>query len=161
MNTLPRGLFRVTGWTFACGIVTTLLQMVFVPMALGQWYIDHLAQMNMAFNALALVLFIAVGLLVMRRLTYKMIFLSAAVHVALSLIIIAVEQISGVSPVLVFVFALYPFLYFSSSLSSTILTLHPGLPSMTVALLTLLVSFLFVLFGRRAAPAAGEDAAGT
>ena len=77
MNTLPRGLFRVTGWTFACGIVTTLLQMVFVPMALGQWYIDHLAQMNMAFNALALVLVIAVGLLVMRRLTYKMIFLSA------------------------------------------------------------------------------------
>ena len=79
---------------------------------------------------------------------------------AMSLIIIAVEQISGVSPVLVFVFALYPFLYFSSSLSSTILTLRPGLPSMTVALLTLLVSFLFVLFGRRAAPAAGEDAAG-
>ena len=139
MDVFKKPIMRVPTWTFLCGFATTVLQMLILPQLFGRAYADHIDLFASLFNGLAVVLFFVIGFFVMHKLPYKTLFASAA---------IGVEQITGASPLLVFLFFLYPFLYFSSSLSSVVLSAVPSLPMMPVALLCTLVPFLFVLFGR-------------
>ena len=148
MDFFKKPIMRVPTWTFLCGFVTTVLQMLVLPQVFGRTYADHIDLFASLFNGLAVVLFFVIGFFVMRKLPRRTLFASAAVNVAISLVVIVLEQLTGASPLLVFLFFLYPFLYFSSSLSSVVLSTVPSLPMMPVALLCTLVSFLFVLFGR-------------
>ena len=148
MDFFKKPIMRVPSWTFLCGFVTTILQMLVLPQVFGRAYADHIDLFARLFNGLAVVLFFVIGFFVMHKLPRKTLFASAAVNVAISLVIILLEQITGAAPLLVFLFFLYPFLYFSSSLSSVVLSAVPSLPMMPVALLCTLVPFLFVLFGR-------------
>ena len=148
MNFFKKPIMRVPTWTFLCGFATTVLQMLILPQLFGRTYADHIDLFASLFNGLAVVLFFVIGFFVMHKLPYKTLFASAAIGVAISLVVIVLEQITGASPLLVFLFFLYPFLYFSSSLSSVVLSAVPSLPMMPVALLCTLVPFLFVLFGR-------------
>ena len=143
MDFFKKPIMRVPTWTFLCGFATTVLQMLILPQLFGRAYADHIDLFASLFNGLAVVLFFVIGFFVMHTL-----FASAAIGVAISLVVIVLEQITGASPLLVFLFFLYPFLYFSSSLSSVVLSAVPSLPMMPVALLCTLVPFLFVLFGR-------------
>ena len=142
MDFFKKPIMRVPTWTFLCGFATTVLQMLILPQLFGRAYADHIDLFASLFNGLAVVLFFVIGFFVMHKLPYKTLFASAAI------VVIVLEQITGASPLLVFLFFLYPFLYFSSSLSSVVLSAVPSLPMMPVALLCTLVPFLFVLFGR-------------
>ena len=143
MDFFKKPIMRVPTWTFLCGFVTTVLQMLVLPQVFGRTYADHIDLFASLFNGLAVVLFF-----VMRKLPRRTLFASAAVNVAISLVVILLEQFTGASPLLVFLFFLYPFLYFSSSLTSVLLGLSPTLPAAPLVLLCTLISFLFILFGR-------------
>ena len=125
MDFFKKPIMRVPSWTFLCGFVTTILQMLVLPQVFGRAYADHIDLFARLFNGLAVVLFFVIGFFVMHKLPRKTLFASAAVNVAISLVIILLEQITGAAPLLVFLFFLYPFLYFSSSLSSILLGLFP------------------------------------
>lgn len=148
MDFFKKPIMRVPTWTFLCGFVTTVLQMLVLPQVFGRTYADHIDLFASLFNGLAVVLFFVIGFFVMRKLPRRTLFASAAVNVAISLVVIVLEQLTGASPLLVFLFFLYPFLYFSSSLTSVLLGLSPTLPAAPLVLLCTLISFLFVLFGR-------------
>ncbi len=157
MDFFKKPIMRVPSWTFLCGFVTTILQMLVLPQVFGRAYADHIDLFARLFNGLAVVLFFVIGFFVMHKLPRKTLFASAAVNVAISLVIILLEQITGAAPLLVFLFFLYPFLYFSSSLSSILLGLFPTTAMTPVVLLCTLVSFLFVLFGRSGAAKTEDD----
>ena len=111
MDFFKKPIMRVPTWTFLCGFATTVLQMLILPQLFGRAYADHIDLFASLFNGLAVVLFFVIGFFVMHKLPYKTLFASAAIGVAISLVVIVLEQITGASPLLVFLFFLYPFLY--------------------------------------------------
>ena len=108
MDVFKKPIMRVPTWTFLCGFATTVLQMLILPQLFGRAYADHIDLFASLFNGLAVVLFFVIGFFVMHKLPYKTLFASAAIGVAISLVVIVLEQITGASPLLVFLFFLYP-----------------------------------------------------
>lgn len=166
MDFFKKPIMCVPTWTFLCGFAAAVLQLLILPQLFGSAIAAHVDAYSALFNVLAVVLFFVVGLRVMRRYPRKTILFSAAIHLAISLVIAIAEQLTQASPLLVFLFLLYPFLYFSTALASIVLSLLPAASatvSMTVLLVSYLIPFLFIPFGRSAseedAPDSSDDPA--
>ena len=126
MDFFKKPIMCVPTWTFLCGFAAAVLQLLILPQLFGSAIAAHVDAYSALFNVLAVVLFFVVGLRVMRRYPRKTILFSAAIHLAISLVIAIAEQLTQASPLLVFLFLLYPFLYFSSALASIVLSLLPA-----------------------------------
>ena len=95
MDFFKKPIMRVPTWTFLCGFATTVLQMLILPQLFGRAYADHIDLFASLFNGLAVVLFFVIGFFVMHKLPYKTLFASAAIGVAISLVVIVLGRSQG------------------------------------------------------------------
>ncbi len=145
MSLLKNPLLRVPLSTYLCGLTATLIQLHIFP-RLGFVCFS-------LFNFPAMILFCFVGLILLGNLPRKVIFQSAAINVGIAFAILLLEHTVGLFSFPFYAYVLYPFIYFGTSILQILIGLLPTAPILPLAIISNLVPFLFVLFGKKSADA--------
>lgn len=143
MKLLKNPLLRVPLCTYLCGLIATLVQLHLFP---------QLGFTNFSlFDFPALILFCFVGLVFLGSLSRKVIFQSAAINVGIAFTVLLFEQTLGVFSTPLYLYVLYPFIYFGASIMKVFVGFFPTAPTIPLAIIANLASFLFILFGKNEA----------
>lgn len=143
MLLLKNPLLRVPLCTYLCGLTATLIQIYVFP---------QLGFTNFSlFDFPAIILFCFVGLVFLGSLPRKIIFQSAAIHVGIAFAVLLLEQTLGIFSAPLYLYVLYPFIYFGASIMKVLVGTFPMAPTILLAIIANLASFLFILFGKKEA----------